>query len=88
MRHRAIAKRLAPAFSKKKLIGKEATILKHIDLFIQSMKEIGAEKYGIELRCWTDRLGLDPSADMVYGREMSQVRDSEKQLFPILHLTS
>jgi cytochrome P450 len=75
VRHREVAKKLAPAFSARKLKAKEATILKHVDLFIERMKETGTG--GAELQCWTDRLGLDLSADMVYGREMGQVRDSK-----------
>jgi hypothetical protein len=59
-------------------MAKEATILNHIDLFVHIMKEIGAGKRGAELRCWMDRLGLDLSADMMYGREMNQVRDSKQ----------
>jgi hypothetical protein len=76
-RHREIAKKLAPAFSMRNLKAKEITIMKHIDLFINRMRETAAETHGVELRCWTDRLGLDLSADMVYGREMGQMRDSE-----------
>jgi hypothetical protein len=77
VRHREVAKRLAPAFSKKNLMAKEATILKHINVFVHRMKQVGAGKHGVELQCWTDRLGLDLAADMVYGRDMGQVRDSK-----------
>lgn len=72
-RHRETAKKLAPAFSKKNLLSKEATVLKHIDMFMERMKEVGAGNRRVEMRCWTERLGLDLSADMVYGQEMNQV---------------
>jgi hypothetical protein len=59
------------------LKAKEATLQKHIDLFIKKMKEIDAGNQGAELQRWTDWLALDLSADMTYGREMGQMRDSE-----------
>ena len=77
VKHREIAKKLAPAFSTRNLKAKEVTILKHINLFVNKMKETGTGQHGAELQCWTDRLGLDLSADMVYGREMGQMQDSE-----------
>jgi hypothetical protein len=77
VKHREIAKKLAPAFSTRNLKAKEATILKHIELFLDRMRKIGGGRHGAELQCWSDRLGLDLSADMVYGRDMGQMRDSE-----------
>lgn len=77
VRHREIAKKLAPAFSMRNLKAKEATIHKYIDLFIDRMKEVGSRKQGVEMQRWTDWLALDLSADMTYGREMGQMRDGE-----------
>lgn len=77
VRHREIAKKLAPAFSTRNLKAKEVIVLKHINVFIEKIKETGACERGIEMRSWTDRLGLDLSADMVYGREMKQVEGSK-----------
>ncbi|KAK7947852.1 cytochrome P450 [Apiospora aurea] len=75
VRHRAIAKKLAPAFSMRNPKAREATILKHVDLFIQRMREVGVRGNGVELQRWSDWLALDLSADMTYGRDMGQVRD-------------
>ncbi|KAK8038630.1 cytochrome P450 [Apiospora rasikravindrae] len=75
VRHREIAKKLAPAFSMRNLKAKETTILKHVDLFIERMKEIGTRGKGAELQRWSDWLALDLSADMTYGRDMGQLRD-------------
>ncbi|KAH7406367.1 isotrichodermin C-15 hydroxylase [Phaeosphaeria sp. MPI-PUGE-AT-0046c] len=80
-RHREIAKKLAPAFSTRNLKAKEATILKHVNLFVQRMKETGASEHGAGMQAWTDRLGLDLAADMVYGHEMHQVRDMKDSIF-------
>ena len=76
IKHREIAKKLAPAFSTRNFKAKEATVQKHIDFFINRMKEIGTGKQGAELQRWTDWLALDLSADMTYGCEMGQMRDS------------
>ncbi|KAK3318700.1 cytochrome P450 [Apodospora peruviana] len=75
VRHRAIAKKLAPAFSTRNLKAKEAPIYKHIDLFVQRMREHGGEGKGAEMRRWCDWLGLDLSADLTYGVDMGQMRN-------------
>jgi hypothetical protein len=49
-KHRDVAKRIAPAFSVKSIKSKEPTMHKYIDLFVGKMREVGAEKGGIELR--------------------------------------
>jgi cytochrome P450 len=77
VRHREIAKKLAPAFSTRNFKAKEATVQKYIDLFIDKMKVVSAEGKEAELQRWTDWLALDLSADMTYGREMGQMRDRE-----------
>ncbi|KAF3764589.1 cytochrome P450 [Cryphonectria parasitica EP155] len=75
VKHREIAKKLAPAFSTRNFKAKEAAVQRHIDAFIQKMKEIGAGEKGAEMQCWTDRLGLDLSFDMTYSRVLGQIRD-------------
>ncbi|KAI3325966.1 cytochrome P450 [Xylariaceae sp. AK1471] len=79
VRHREIAKRLAPAFSNKNLMAKEHTIQKHINLFIEKMECL--EGKDIELRQWSDWLALDLSADMTYGQDLGQVRDMKDSVF-------
>lgn len=80
VRHREIAKKLAPAFSTRNFKVKEGVIQKHINLFIEKMKDIGATGQGAELRCWSDWLALDLSADMTYGRETGQMRDMKDSI--------
>jgi hypothetical protein len=77
IKHREIAKKLAPAFSTRNLKAKETTVQKHISLFVDKMKKVGAGKQGVELQRWTDWLALDLSADMTYSREMGQMQESE-----------
>ncbi|KAI0547645.1 cytochrome P450 [Xylaria curta] len=79
VRHREIAKRLAPAFSNKNLKAKEITIQKHLNLFIDKMENLNGEV--IELRQWSDWLALDLSADMTYGQDLGQVRDTKDSVF-------
>lgn len=78
VRHREIAKKLTPAFSTRNLKAKEATILKHLDLFIDRMNQVSMQGKGAEMQRWSDWLALDLSADMTYGRDMGQVRDSKR----------
>lgn len=77
VKHREIAKKLAPALSMKNFKAKEVAVHKHLDFFIKKMMEVGSEGQGAELQRWTDWLALDLSADMTYCREMDQMRDSK-----------
>ncbi|KAI0434881.1 cytochrome P450 [Xylaria sp. FL1042] len=79
VRHREIAKRVAPAFSNKNLKAKEMTIQKHMNLFIEKMEHLKGKD--VELRQWSDWLALDLSADMTYGHDFGQVRDMKDTLF-------
>lgn len=77
VRHREIAKELAPAFSTRNFKAKETAVHHHIDLFVQRMKDLETGEKGAELRRWSDWLALDLSADMTYGLAMNQMRDSK-----------
>lgn len=83
VRHREIAKKLAPAFSTRNLRAKEVAIQKHLEIFIEKIKVAGATEQGAELQQWTDWLALDLSADMTYGLEMHQMRDSKLMKPPV-----
>ncbi|KAI0543243.1 cytochrome P450 [Xylaria digitata] len=75
VKHREIAKRLAPAFSTRNFKAKEPTVQKHLDRFVDRIKDFGSGERGIQLQRWSDWLALDLSTDMTYGREMGQIRD-------------
>ncbi|KAI0012288.1 cytochrome P450 [Xylariaceae sp. FL0662B] len=81
IRHRQKAKWLMPAFSVKSLKTKEGIMHKYIDLFIDSMKEVGHKEEGVKLREWADWLAMDIAADLGC-REMRQVE--EKRPSPYL----
>lgn len=76
VRHREIAKKVTPALSTRNFKAKEAAVHKHLDFFIQRMKEVCSGGKGAELQQWTDWLALDLSADMTYCLDMGQMRDS------------
>ncbi|KAF1993192.1 cytochrome P450 [Amniculicola lignicola CBS 123094] len=80
IKHREIAKKLAPAFSTRNLKAKEATVNKHFDFFIKKMKSLGTDKKGVDMRSWSDWLALDLSMDMTYGRDMGQMRDMKDSI--------
>lgn len=77
VRHRQVAKQLAPAFSGRALKAKEPTLHKYIDLFVDRMKLYGNEAQGVSLPTWVNWVCVDISADMAYNREMNALRDSK-----------
>lgn len=50
VRHRQVRKSLSPAFSVKSLQAKEPTLHKHINYFLERMKELGDQENGVDLR--------------------------------------
>jgi cytochrome P450 len=80
VKHREVAKRMAPAFSMKNFKAKEATLQYYVDMFIDKMKEVGGSDKGAEMRRWADWLSMDIAADMTYNRQMNEIRDSEPPL--------
>ncbi|KAI1366623.1 cytochrome P450 [Xylaria arbuscula] len=79
IRHREVAKKLAPAFSNKNLMAKEAVIQRHMNQFIEKMEHL--QRKDIELRQWSDWLALDLSAEMTYGQDWGQVATLKLNLF-------
>ncbi|KAM7212718.1 Cytochrome P450 [Rhypophila decipiens] len=72
VRHREIAKNLAPAFSNRSLRSKEAVIHQYLDLFIRLLEEHGGGD-GVELNRWTNCLGLDMAAALTYRADMGHM---------------
>ncbi|KAI0180131.1 cytochrome P450 [Hypoxylon sp. FL1284] len=75
VRHRQVARQLAPAFSGRALEAKEPTLHKYIDLFVGRMKSLGNTVDGVSLPSWVNWVCVDISADTAYNREMHAVRD-------------
>lgn len=49
VRHREVRKGLSPAFSVQSLNAKESTLHKHIDYFLDRMRELGNGENGVDL---------------------------------------
>ncbi|ROW15259.1 hypothetical protein VPNG_03106 [Cytospora leucostoma] len=81
IKHREVARRLAPAFSIKNFKAKHATLDGYIDLFVDKMREVGGGERGVEMRRWADWLSMDISADMTYNRQMGQMKEMKNSIF-------
>ncbi|KAI0142808.1 cytochrome P450 [Xylariaceae sp. FL1272] len=79
VRHRQVAKQLAPTFSSKSTRAKEPRIHEHINFFVSQMTKYG--KDGIDFSKWCNWLAMDISADMAYSRKMYQTRDMRSSSF-------
>lgn len=77
VRHRQLAKQLAPAFSNRSLKVAEPTIHEHIDQFIQKMRIKGNGTQGVSLVDWTNWLTMDIAADLAYCQQMRELEEGE-----------
>jgi hypothetical protein len=76
VRHRAVARKLAPAFSTKTTRALEPIVHKYVDYFIARMSDIGVA--GVPLCQWTQWLAWDLSADIAWGDEVHSMRDGKR----------
>jgi cytochrome P450 len=79
VRHRKVARQIAPAFSTRFLRSLEPIIHEHIDYFVKRIQEISAnpKTTGVPLVRWTNWLAMDMSADLSWNEKMHQMRDSK-----------
>lgn len=75
VRHREVARKLAPAFSARTIRAMEPVIHKHFDHFVARMKELGAAAEGVNLVDWTHWVAWDTSTDLAWNEEMFAMRD-------------
>ncbi|KAI0410783.1 cytochrome P450 [Xylaria grammica] len=78
LRHRRVAKQMAPGFSGRALKAKEPTLHRYIDLFIEHMEILGNRPEGVNLPTWINWLCVDISADMAYNRQMNALKDMKE----------
>ncbi|KAF2706111.1 cytochrome P450 [Pleomassaria siparia CBS 279.74] len=80
-KHRQLAKKLAGAWTARSMKAMELTMHSYIDLFIRKLKEEGDSEDGhrspSSTTQWTDRLAMDMSAELAYGRKMGQLEKGE-----------
>lgn len=75
MRHREVAKQLAPAFSTRTIRALELLTQRHLNFFIARMQELESMHEVIELSEWTNWLAIDLSADVSWNEGMNRMRD-------------
>ncbi|KAI1199438.1 cytochrome P450 [Nemania serpens] len=81
VRHREVARKLAPAFSSRTMRAMEPVMHKHIDYFVARMREIGGEVDGVSLVDWTRWVAWDTSADLAWNEEMFAMRDAKNPIY-------
>lgn len=77
VRHRKVAKQMAPAFSGRALQAKAPALHKYVDLFVDRMTSLGSATRGVDLTTWINWLCVDMSANMAYNREMNALKNSK-----------
>lgn len=87
VRHREVARKVKPAFSKRSIRAMEPLVHASMDYFVERMKELGEAPGGVGLVDWTNWLAMDISADLSWSENMHQMRNS-KPLAIVLSLTS
>ncbi|KAK8094823.1 cytochrome P450 [Apiospora hydei] len=77
VRHRSVARQIAPAFSSRFLRSLEPVVHEHMDYFVTRMKELASDHktIGVPLVTWTNWLALDMAADLALNEKMYQMRD-------------
>ncbi|KAH9908663.1 cytochrome P450 [Xylariomycetidae sp. FL2044] len=75
LRHRELARRLAPAFSVKSMRGMQPILHDHFDYFVTRMRDVGNSSAGVGLAAWTNWLAMDISCDMSWNEKLYQMRD-------------
>ncbi|KAH8719535.1 cytochrome P450 [Phaeosphaeriaceae sp. PMI808] len=77
VKHRSVARQIAPAFSTRFLRTLEPIVHEHMDYFIARMKDIfvSGNTNGVPLVRWTNWLAMDMSADLAWNEKMHQMRD-------------
>ncbi|KAI0107510.1 cytochrome P450 [Nemania sp. FL0031] len=81
VRHREVARKLAPAFSRRMMRTMEPIMHKHMDYFVARMKDIGGEADGVSLVDWTHWVAWDTSADLAWNEEMFAMRDAKNPIY-------
>ncbi|KAI0106404.1 cytochrome P450 [Nemania sp. FL0031] len=75
VRHREVAKKLAPAFSGRALQAKEPTLHRYVDLFVERVEAVGGKP--LSLPTWVNWICVDISAEMAYNRQMNALKNMQ-----------
>lgn len=69
VRHREVARKVLPAFSPRSIRAYEPVMHKHMDYFVERMKETGAR--GVSLVDWTHWVAWDTAQDVAWSEDTS-----------------
>ncbi|KAF3022482.1 hypothetical protein E8E14_010547 [Neopestalotiopsis sp. 37M] len=69
VKHHQVARKLFPAFSPRSIRTFEPLMHKHMDYFVERMKQIGSRKEGVNLVDWTHWVAWDTSQDISWSEE-------------------
>lgn len=85
VRHREVARKLFPAYSPRSLRTLEPLMHKHMDYFVERMKQVGARRGGVNLVDCTHWLAWDVSQDIAWSEETLCMRTgmSERARLPV-----
>ncbi|KAI1317132.1 cytochrome P450 [Xylariaceae sp. FL0255] len=75
VRHREIAKKMAPAFSQKATRAKDPVLCRYADIFVDKMKELGQQQEGVSIPTWVQWLAMDIAAEMAYHHQVNCMRN-------------
>ncbi|KAF2874416.1 cytochrome P450 [Massariosphaeria phaeospora] len=77
VRHRNVARQIAPAFSTRFTRTLEPIMHEHMDHFVVKMNDMSmnGNGNGVPLVRWTNWLAMDMSADLAWSEKMHQMRD-------------
>ncbi|OTA59691.1 cytochrome P450 [Hypoxylon sp. EC38] len=81
VKHRKIAKQVAPAFSQKAIRATDLVIHHYVDLFVNGMKEIGNTQGGISLPNWIQWLAIDIAAEMAYSHRVDCMKEARNSAY-------
>ncbi|KAJ4388091.1 hypothetical protein N0V93_008696 [Gnomoniopsis smithogilvyi] len=77
VKHHEVARKLFPAFGLRSIRGFEPLMHKHIDYFIERMKQLGTQREGVNLVDWTHWVAWDTSQDIAWCEETHCMRDGK-----------
>ncbi|KAJ8068182.1 hypothetical protein OCU04_003752 [Sclerotinia nivalis] len=80
VKHRETARKLSLAFSNQSLRAMEPVIRKHMDYFVERMKELSDTDEGVEIVQWTDWLAMDSSTDLTWNEEANQMKNQKSSV--------
>ncbi|KAH6664822.1 cytochrome P450 [Halenospora varia] len=75
VKHREVARKIAPAFSNRSIRAMEPEVHRYIDSFVSQMRDLGGVKESVGLVEWTNWLAMDLSADLTWDERMGEMRD-------------